>query len=277
MRKLLVTGAAGFLGAELAVLAARSGWEVVGTVLSRPAPESIRALPLDVRDAGAVLELIGVERPDVVVHTAYRQHGDEARDVNVHGAALVATAARDAGARLVHLSSDAIFRGDLGRPLREDDPADPVTPYGATKAEAETAVRTAHPGALLARTSLLYGGPGHAPSNHEELAMAAARGEREVTFFTNEVRSPVQVGDLAAALLELAPSDVAGALHLGGADALDRLAFAQLIARSRGLDPGVLRGGDSGPGRPGDCALDSARAAALLHKPLRGALGVLRG
>ena len=56
------------------------------------------------------------------------------------------------------------------------------------------------------RTSLIYGGA--EPSPHEELALTGSRGEADVAFFTDELRSPVQVGDLAAALLELASSDV---------------------------------------------------------------------
>ena len=192
---------------------------------------------------------------------------------NVDGAAVVAAAAREAGARLVHMSSDIVFSGRLGRPLREDDRIDPVSEYGRAKAEAEARVRSAHPDALIVRTSLLYGGEQLGP--HELLAMEAARGEREVRFFTDELRSPVAVTDLAAALLELASSDVGGPLHVAGADPVDRLEFRQLIARAHGLDPAVLRGGKGDASRPKDCRLDSSRAAALLRTRLRGVREVL--
>ena len=66
------------------------------------------------------------------------------------------------------------------------------------------------------------------PSKHE----LAAR-DPGFTFFTNEIRSPVQVGDLAAALLELAALDVSGPLHVAGADAVSRARFAELIAGGR--------------------------------------------
>jgi dTDP-4-dehydrorhamnose reductase len=276
--KLLVTGAAGYLGRAVAERAAADGWEVIGTH-HRQAPRGVRSSALDVRDAGAVAALVAAEAPAAVIHTAYRQHGEAARAVNVDGAAHVAAAAHAAGARLIHVSSDAIFAGVGGRLLREEDPPDPVTPYGATKADAEPAVLAAHPGAVLARTSLIYGGPGVEGSPHEELALAAARGEREVAFFTDEIRSPIQVGDLATALVELAGMTTeAGPLHVGGSDPVSRLEFARLIVAARGDEAhGVaLVGGPAPPGRPRHCPLDSSRAQRLLHVRLRGVHEVLQ-
>jgi nucleoside-diphosphate-sugar epimerase len=113
------------------------------------------------------------------------------------------------GLRLVHLSSDAIFAGDLGRPLREDDPPSPITVYGATKAEAEAVVAAADPRAVLVRTSLTYGGA--EPSNHERRAL-----DPTATFYDDEIRCPVAAPDLAAAVIELAArAEVGGPLHDG--------------------------------------------------------------
>jgi dTDP-4-dehydrorhamnose reductase len=273
--KLLVTGASGYLGTALCAHAAREGWDVVGTYLTH-APDGVRAVALDVRDGAAAAALVAREAPDVVVHTAYRQDGDDASAINADGAANVAAAAQAAGARLVHVSSDVVFGGDGDRPLREDDPVGPVTAYGATKAAAEERVAALAPAAAIARTSLLYGGPGAPPSKHEELILAVARGERELTFFDDEVRCPVHVGELAAALLELAGTGHRGPLHVAGADAVDRLTFARLVAAARGADPDRLSGRPAPPDRPRNCALDSGRARALLRAPLRGVRDVLR-
>jgi len=174
----------------------------------------------------------------------------------------------------VHMSSDVVFSGRLGRLLCEDDAPDPVSQYGRTKADAEALVAAAHPDALIVRTSLLYGGK--QPGPHELLAIQAACGERDVTFFTDELRSPVAVVDLAAALLELASDDLSGPLHVAGADGVDRLEFARLIASAHGLDPAVLRGGKGDASRPKDCRLDSSRAAPRLRTRLRGVREILR-
>ena len=87
---------------------------------------------------------------------------------------------------------------------RHDTPS-PCTDYGHAKAEAEERVAAAAPGALLVRTSLIVGGPGHAPSKHE----LAARNP-EATFFEDEIRSPVHVGDLAARCSSSQPSSFPG-------------------------------------------------------------------
>ena len=240
-----VTGATGYLGRELVRL--------------RPDATTER---VEIRDAAAVRELLERLRPDVVVHTAYRQEGEGAWAVNVDGAENVARAAAAAGARLVHLSTDVVFDGRKGSPYVEADDAAPVTDYGRAKAAAEERVAAAHPGALVVRTSLLYGGP--EPSKHELAARDPA-----LTFYTNEIRSPVQVGDLAAALLELAALDVSGPLHVAGADAVSRAQLAELIAGR------AVRTGEAPPTRPLDCALDSSRAQALLRTRLRGVREVL--
>jgi dTDP-4-dehydrorhamnose reductase len=267
---LLITGASGFLGRAL--VAAAGGGEGAEDVAGLTSTT-------DVRDPGALAAAFAEAMPEVVIHTAYVQHGDAAHAVNADGARNVAVAARAVGARLVHLSSDVVFPGDgdgdadAARPLREDDPVRPVTAYGATKAAAERLVLAADPGALLVRTSLILGGPGHEPSPHERLALAAARGEEDVAFFTDEVRSPIQVDDLAAALLALAATGARGILHLGGPDAVSRHQLAALVVAASGLDPAALRSRPAPPDRPRHCPLDSRRALALLP-PARHPRGV---
>jgi dTDP-4-dehydrorhamnose reductase len=265
--RLFVTGLGGYLGRAIAAAAPPA--TVSGTVRSSPAPPGTRWFRVDVRDEAAVDAALDAARPDAVVHTAYVQGGDDERSVNVDGAAAVARAAAARGLRLVHLSSDVVFSGDLGRPLREDDPPGPMTAYGATKADAETAVAAAHPDAVLVRTSLIYGGA--EPSAHERGALDA-----DMTFYADEIRCPVAVADLAAAAIELAGMpEVSGPLHVAGADAVSRLEFARLVVAAHGRDPEALRGGPHPPGRPGDCTLDCSRARALLRTRLRGVREVL--
>ncbi len=240
--RLHVTGATGYLGSELVRLAPDASTERV-----------------EIRDAAAVEQLFERVRPDVVVHTAYRQ--DDAA-VNTDGSENVARAAAAVAARLVHLSTDVVFDGRKGAPYVEDDPVSPVTDYGRAKAEAEQRVAAAHPKALLVRTSLLYGGT--EPSKHELAARDVA-----YTFFTNEIRSPVHVTDLAHALLELAALDVAGPLHVAGADDVSRAELAELFRR------GPVRSARAPKTRPLDCSLDSSRARALIRTRLRGVREVL--
>jgi dTDP-4-dehydrorhamnose reductase len=253
----LVTGGCGYLGRQLVARAPARDWEVRATWLEQPPRGAAEWVRLDVRDREAVLA--AVDDVDAVIHTAYRQYGDVA-DVNARGSQVVAEAA--AGRRLVHLSTDVVFRGDRGR-YREEDAPDPVNDYGRSKAKAERRVAAAHPAATIARTSLMYGAD--EPGPQERLA-----GEN-LRFFVDELRSPVQVGDLADAILELLPLDAPGALHLGGADDISRFDFAVLL----GADPAQLEPTHTTADRAPNVTLDSSRAAALLTTRLRGVREVL--
>lgn len=259
---MLVTGGSGYLGAELL----RQAPAAVGTYLSRPFAGGI---PLDVRDADAVARVVAGH--DAVIHTAYVQD-DPA--VIADGSAAVAAACAAAGARLVHVSTDVVFDGRLGRPYREDDPPNPITGYGRAKRAAERAVAERCPDAVVVRTSLIYGGPGFEPSAQERAPLAGA-----MKFFTDELRSPVHVADLASALCELVGSEVAGPLHVAGEDGVSRHEFARLVVTARGGDPDGVEAAsfrDLGLERPADCRLDCSRARELLNTRLRGVREVLR-
>jgi dTDP-4-dehydrorhamnose reductase len=261
--KLLVTGGAGYLGSEVCRIALERGWDVVATQL-RTRPPFGRPVRLDVRDDDETARVFRRHRPDAVIHTAYRLRGPEMESAIVQGSSSVALNADRVGARLVHLSTDAVFDGEHGAPYPEAAEPRPVTAYGAAKLRAEELVRSAHGHALVVRTSLLYGKP--EPGPQEQLAL------RDVEFYVDEIRCPTIVSELAAALLELLDLDPAGPLHVAAPEAVSRYEFARLLRAARGADPETVRGAPAPqPGRARNVALDSSRAHALLSTRFRGA------
>ncbi|MFF3941090.1 SDR family oxidoreductase [Streptomyces phaeofaciens] len=265
----LIIGGSGFLGTELVRRAAAAGYATAATFATRP-PVGFREIAwhaLDLRDSARVEAVVAEVGPRLVVN-ATSAASDWA--VTAEGPVRLAMAAANHGCRLVHVSSDAVFSGARVH-YDESCLPDPVTPYGAAKAAAETGVRLVHPNAVVARTSLIIGG---LRSEHVRMVHDLASGARNGVLFTDDVRCPVHVADLAAALLELASSDATGVHHLAGADAVSRHELGTLIARRDGLDasrlPAGLRADSALPGGL-DIRLDSRATQRKLHTTLRGA------
>ena len=271
--KLLVIGGSGLLGLRVTRLARLAGHSVIATFCAS-APPAAEAdwRQLDIRCRDDVTALARGTRPDAIINAAYRQPD---WPTTADGGTHVALAATAAGARLVHVSSDAVFSGTAPS-YDETRPPDPVTPYGAAKAAAETSVKGIAPGAVIARTSLIIG---NGDSQHERLVHALAAGTARGALFTDEVRCPVSVTDLALALLELAASQDAGVCHVAGADAISRHELGLLIAARDGLDPAALPAGlRAATGLPGAIRvrLDSTKTQERLTTRLRGAREFLR-
>src|SRR4051812_34847369 len=138
--RLLVTGAAGMLGTE--VVAAAAGHEVVG----------LARTDLDITDVGAVRAAVRDTRPDAVINCAGWTDVDGAETaeapataINGDGAGHVAAAAAEAGAHMVHVSTDYVFSGDAREPYREDAATGPRSAYGRSKLAGERRVAAAAP------------------------------------------------------------------------------------------------------------------------------------
>ncbi|MFE9792902.1 SDR family oxidoreductase [Streptomyces goshikiensis] len=265
----LIIGGSGFLGAELLRRATSAGRSTAATFNSLPGEAPGTSWHhLDLQDLARLEEVLDVVCPSVVINAST---GGSDWSVTADGPGRLAQGTARRGIRLAHISSDAVFSGNRGSSYDETVFPDPVTPYGAAKAAAETAVRLLHPAAVVARTSLILGDGGSA---HERMVHELAAGTRTGALFTDDVRCPVHVCDLAAAVLELAMSEEAGVFHLAGCEAVTRYELGVLIARRDGLDPSLLpacRRADTGVPGALDVRLDSRATQQRLSTRLRGA------
>ncbi|WP_299532444.1 sugar nucleotide-binding protein [uncultured Streptomyces sp.] len=278
--KVLIVGGSGFLGSELVRRATALGHPTAATWATRPpgggtgqdtggSPTATGATwyPLDLRDPGRIEDVLAASDPHVIVNAT---SGGSDWPVTAEGPVRLAMAAAEHGSRLVHVSSDAVFSGARVH-YDESCPPDPLTPYGAAKAAAETGIGCVYPRAVVARTSLIIG---DRRSHHVRLVHDLAAGARDGALFTDDVRCPVHVADLARALLELAFSDAGGVRHLAGDDAVSRYELGLLVARRDGLDASrltpALRAGSACPGAL-DVRLDCRATLRELSVPLRGA------
>jgi dTDP-4-dehydrorhamnose reductase len=244
--KLLVTGISGLLGLNVA-LALRGRHAVSGAYLEHPvALDGVRAQALDLTDPGAVRRWIDEEAPDVVLHTAGLTNVDGcetnpalATRLNVDVARNVAEAAAGTGARLIHLSTDHLFKGE--RPLHtEDDPPSPLNVYARTKLEAEHVVLEAEPRALVVRTNFYgWGHPGR--QSFSDWILSAIRRGDPLSMFHDVYITPILVNDLIDALMDLVPVAASGIYNVAGGERVSKYAFGVALARRFGLDESLIR------------------------------------
>ena len=227
--RFLITGASGMLGHDLQL--ALAGRDV--TSASRD--------DLDVTDRAAVLD--AVRGHDVVLNaSAYTKvddaetHEDLAYAVNAQGTENLAIAAREAGAKLVTLSTDYVFHGDATTPYREHAPRDPLNAYGRTKAAGEELALAAHPhGVFVVRTAWLYGQ--HGP-NFARTMLRLAASHETVTVVDDQLGQPTWTADLASQLVSLVDSDApAGIYHGTASGETTWYGFARAVFELAGLDP----------------------------------------
>ena len=289
MPSTIVLGASGFLGLHLVRRGAAAGPGVAAVARSLAGPVArvagVRLRPADlVAEAEAVLDELGPERVVLAAALARidacEREPERARATNAELPERVARWCAARGARLVHVSTDLVFDGRPQRPsgYREGDATCPLHVYGRTKAEGEERVLAAHARALVVRLPLLYGDSGGRGLGASDGLLRAVEAGRRPALFTDEWRTPLEVGDAAAALLELAAGDEAGLLHVAGPERCSRLELGRAVLAARGRSPAEVdaalrpaRRAELGleAQRAADVSLDAGRARALLATELR--------
>ncbi|HDQ44514.1 MAG TPA: SDR family oxidoreductase [bacterium] len=280
-RRLLITGAGGFVGGHVAVLA-RSEWRVFGSWLHRPFDiPGVEKIRLDLTDHRDLRDRIREISPESIIHCAAMSNIDTAqsdritaRRINTEATRVIAGESARIGARLIFTSTDMVFDGRRGD-YSESDPVAPLNLYGESKAAAEEAVRESVSDHVVARLALVYGRPVTGGNSFSEFIRKRIARDQEIPLFTDQFRTPIWVGALARLLLELASHPFVGTLHLGGPERIDRYAFALKLAVCHGLPTGNFRPismFDAQPEarRPQDVSLDSRKAAGLLRTPVPG-------
>lgn len=270
--KILLTGSSGYLGTSLLrhIPEQRPDWDLHITCHTiEPREDMLNAHHLELRDAASVARVMERVQPDIIFHTAALNQSDDAQEqyeMNALGSGYLAREAAKYNARLIHLSSDMVFDGTRGNYTEEDAP-NPITPYGVSKADAEKQVLASGANAVLVRTSLIYGFKPLDPRTRSIL-----RGEMP-RLFTDEMRSPVWVDNLTAALIELAEHDYRGVLNVAGTQPLNRYDFAMKLMGALNADTSQLIPTPSSASttiRPLDCTLDVSKAQKVLETPLIG-------
>ena len=244
-RKLIVTGGNGLLGSRVAA-AGLDKFEVIATYNNNPVKAGYRLVPLDITRKADVFRLIVDEGPDYVVHAAAMTDVDrceddraEAMKINAGGTANVAEACKETGAKMVYISTDAVFDGRTGM-YKEDDRTDPINYYGRTKLEGEKAVEKAGAEYIIARISVLYGWNVKNRPNYVTWLLGELKDGRQVKVVTDQWNSPTFADNCAQILLRLLENGKSGTYHASGSERISRFDFAGKVAEIFGFDPSLM-------------------------------------
>lgn len=236
MRTILVTGANGQLGNSIRLLANQyPQYNFLFTDVDT----------LDITDPTVVKAVIRDNQVNYILNCAAYTAVDKAEDdgelcrrLNSYAVCILGEAAREAGAKIIHISTDYVFSGTSYRPYKETDDTRPVSAYGRTKLAGEEGLMDVCPDAVIIRTAWLYSEFG---SNFVKTVLRLGRERDELGFVFDQIGTPTYAGDLAAATLTVVAADEKGAFipgiyHYSNEGVCSWYDFAVKVLQIAGID-----------------------------------------
>ncbi len=278
MKKLLITGASGFLGWNLCH-EAKKDWDITGIFHTHPVQlEGVKTVQLDLTDYKALKKLFSSLCPDAVIHTAAaaspnycQEHPVQSEKINIGSAVNLAGLCSESGIPYVFTSTDLVFNG-LEAPYSENDTPCPLNVYGEQKVLAEEKVLCEYPDAAVCRMPLMFGPSSPAHQTFFQQMLDALNNGKELRLFTDEYRTPASACTAAKGLL-LAIEKFKGIVNLGGVERISRYHFGLLMMAVMGISEAMLVQCEqkdvvmSAPRAP-DLSLDSSKAFVSGYQPL---------
>lgn len=226
--KILLTGASGQLGRCLTY------------ALAHHQLIALDHRSLDITRLNDVRNAVAYHQPQLVINAAAFNAVDgaeaaieEAYAINALGPRNLAVATAAIGIALLHVSTDYVFNGKLGRPYHEFDRVDPLSVYGASKLAGEEAVRSLNPRHYVVRTAWLFWEHG----KNFMLQMLARAADAPVRVVDDQFGSPTYVPHLAEGIARLIQSQAFGTYHIAGHGGGSRWELIDELFRQLRLQP----------------------------------------
>lgn len=243
--RILVTGASGLLGINLALEAARDH-DVFGVVNKNPLKTSaFKVIKADLLVPNTCQRLFDDIQPNWIINCAALANIDacetdpaQARQLNTEIPAELAWIVARGGARILHVSTDAVFDGNKGGYDEQDTP-NPLSVYARTKLDGERAVSSANPDAIIARVNF-YGWSTTGGRSLAEFFFSNLHAGKPINGFKDVFFCPLYTVDLAQIFLRLLALNLNGLYHVVSSECLTKYEFGVRIARIFGFDPELI-------------------------------------
>jgi len=243
--KLLITGASGLLGINLAMEAMREH-EVFGVDRGRLQSAPFPVTKTNFFNSNAFNSTLDSTQPDWVINCAALANLEEcekfpgqAKILNVDLPRELATVCAKRNMKFIHLSTDAVFDGTKEGAYTEDDEPNPQGVYSQTKLDSERAVQEANPQAIIARVNFFGWSLGGRRSLGEFFVNNLSEG-KNVNGFTDVIFCPMWVNHLAQTLIAMLEKDLHGLYHVVGAQPMNKYQFGVEVARKFGLRESLI-------------------------------------
>jgi dTDP-4-dehydrorhamnose reductase len=236
IHKILVTGANGQLG-----------WELAQAAASFPAFEFV-FVDRNAMDLSKPAELIGIVElfnPDAIINTAAYTAVDKAEveqalahTINAEAVAQMARISKQKGIPFITYSTDYVFNGNATSPYLTDTPLDPVNYYGQTKADGEQMALAENPATVIIRTSWVFSSHGN---NFVKTMMRLMKDRDSLNIVGDQKGRPTYARDLAHATIKMlalmnAGKDIKGIYHYANTGETTWFGFAEKIKALAGLE-----------------------------------------
>jgi dTDP-4-dehydrorhamnose reductase len=243
--KLLVLGGSGLVGSTF-INTSKTDYDIIFSYNNNKIKiPNTQSFQINLLNDDKIEKIIENYNPDIVLHTIAHSSVDlcetdhnVADKLHVDATKKITNACASINSKLIFLSTDAVFEGELNKQYCEDDIPNPVNYYGKTKLEAEKIVLNASSNNVVLRTSVIYGW--HEKSRFTNWILDYLKDGKSVDPFSDQFNTPTLIDDLVKVILKIIDKDISGLYHATGKTCLNRYQFAILLAKRFSYDVSLI-------------------------------------